>query len=91
MADITEKLHIEKSLFYKQVYLEPPYVYYAITHSDLYKPYLVAENNGLDKSYWKLILRANKVTNPFNLQEGQLLIIPKSYELENAFSSIQRP
>lgn len=88
MADITNNLHIEGSLFYKSVIVNTPYKYYTINDDELYKPYLIATRNGYPKNYWKIILRTNKVTNPLELKEGQLLIIPTQNEIDLAFSRI---
>lgn len=88
MADITNNLHQESSLFFKNVIINTPYNYYVIQYEELYKPYLIATRNNYPKDYWKLILRANKVTNPLKLKEGQMLIIPTQQEFQEAFDRI---
>jgi len=75
--------HIDKSLFYKKIKLSTPYILHVVDKLEEYKPYLITEKYGLEKDYWEILLRVNKVTNPFNIKEGRVLIIPKIEELNN--------
>jgi len=77
-------LHIEGSAFFKRIKLLHPFTTHIVDALEESKPWLIAERNGFPKESWEIIFRANKITNPLDIKEGRLLIIPRADEIEEA-------
>ena len=77
-------LNIEGSAFFKRVKPIAPFKFHVVDLLEESKPWLIADRNGLQKEAWEIVLRTNNITNPFDIEAGRLLLIPRPEEIEEA-------